>query len=1701
MPDLPGSVPEMPSRASKGNLPTETTSSTVSDADKLRLLKRAVGVVYGEKKHNFVKKGPKLSGLKAVAEWRDSDEVKNMGEGATLVQGLEADKKKKQKETEAPPAPEQPPPSDDKNPEPAPVPPAEDVIVPPALKTDFGVGIVSDPTRVEQEIGGLAQHDRAREKPARGFLRSLITPITNPREFIRNFWQNTLFKGSFDARSMSFSRTMMEIARSQLSGLDSTVPFQMPQEILDMAIEEGRKVKKAEKLPTKVLNGIKDLFSGTFAVTQNSDMRYAEKWFADHGVELVTGAKKVSIGEQTQLGERFAIRGDNRDVISQEVGEVRFRLEEAIPDPAVRSGLQAKIKELVGLYGQKQIDDEELLKRFNQYYHKEIIPKIDPAKREEIEGIEVSSNVLRIAQEMLVEDRVSKDTVKTRYQRYQEEKSDDGESMWSKLHFDIYIGRGKYEVARGEVRLSDTEKRLIHAMVERDYKLANGLIGHSAVEMLSDAGIYTLAYVAGAGGAFAMAGRSALNLGGPIGVSAIAAAREGVLVSRKGKLYGIRGKAVTDFEQVSRETAIGRKSMDKARLRPQFEGAMVDQRHANELSAPIFELASKPNLSEAEQKQLLQALAQAKARLTLTDLSTKKGRAILDVVGEISVAQNFVGYSQESRNAEMTALRAAIVQGGARLAAENPALYAKLQQAQAVYEAQLKIGSFENKLAGVVAKDLGIGQDEARSAVAEFYEDMGIDNKSRKSLYAASKTLAGVVDRRAATTAAFAAVVSPIMGAELHLANEAFLGAKALFAGNLDAWSADWGTVVGGDVPLTYDNGHNLVSDLSPLQKDSLWIHNIVTPPPITPHTEIIDGVSITLPGGVQHGHVVGDVNADALVDAKTGEVLVNMDNSHLAYEDLNGDGTPEAVIKIDSTGQTVDAATAFSNFDGIKLVQDQNLNQTINSSETVFKAQQQYDQTITVDGKPVTVNVPGNTHWEEDTQSGKWDLVGTKVDGTTIKLIDDATISSNGEINTAGANLDPSVHIEAGQTAVNPSENIWNRAENYRIVWGEGGRDSLPVRDFMFRTGDPENPYGVEIRFNETSVRNTNNGEITSLQSHYEDGSMGMVIEVKDLVQGNNDGHVLLTGIFDREEINGSTYYTLRLDPTSTESVTLSDGTVTTMGEISRALLNQEELAKYQLGELASEMTVEGFKVFNLANNGHNGHLLMGFVTDGDPRGHDQISGQEQLFMPIHVLSGSSPANLTEATLPPEPSFNPVITVGDITSQSSQTDLGYRIEYEGNNNLPPFLIPVPMRQNIEKSVKGQPSSPTPVSTAQSTTSVPPAKKPEEKGPEESPPEEKKVEIKSEREQRAEERKAFAKKLEEKTKERKQLEDSIEARKKPRTPEEGEAIKKLDEEIAELEISLYDPTKRKEAKIDEEQVYAERYDIVAGADRGEKRKDKASEDSYGGFTITIETKNKEGKEEVEREALLILSDGVGGQSEGKLASSTIVREIHRLYGEARQSLESSNDLTVKTWTPAQKRERALRAAIIEANNILVRNNKRDGIKSAATVVVAVLGKDGEYVVGNAGDSRAYLISDAQARQITKDHSIVQGLIDAGAMTEEERYESTIKNKITRACGREDDANFAPDMFTGTIGTNEQLLLCSDGLWEMTRDADGSVIKRLSRGPVRTLEKEVNKQKIQYQKIDQTTAVARLLSTAIRNGGDDNIALMMARRIS
>ena len=162
-------------------------------------------------------------------------------------------------------------------------------------------------------------------------------------------------------------------------------------------------------------------------------------------------------------------------------------------------------------------------------------------------------------------------------------------------------------------------------------------------------------------------------------------------------------------------------------------------------------------------------------------------------------------------------------------------------------------------------------------------------------------------------------------------------------------------------------------------------------------------------------------------------------------------------------------------------------------------------------------------------------------------------------------------------------------------------------------------------------------------------------------------------------------------------------------------------------------------------------------------------------------------------------------------------------------------------------------------------------------------------------------------------------------------------------------------------------------------------------------------------------SLLVVADGVGGIPGGEVASRTAVDALA-------DALRSRGD---------EPPEAALRRAFAAANDA-VRAAQRGAHDRMSTTLVAALVGEGTAWVANIGDSRAYLVADGEARQLTLDHSWVEEGIRSGELAPDDPLVALSRHVITRAIGLDADANvdvFGPiDVATGSV-----LLLCTDGL--------------------------------------------------------------------
>ncbi|MBA2679431.1 MAG: serine/threonine-protein phosphatase [Ktedonobacteraceae bacterium] len=229
--------------------------------------------------------------------------------------------------------------------------------------------------------------------------------------------------------------------------------------------------------------------------------------------------------------------------------------------------------------------------------------------------------------------------------------------------------------------------------------------------------------------------------------------------------------------------------------------------------------------------------------------------------------------------------------------------------------------------------------------------------------------------------------------------------------------------------------------------------------------------------------------------------------------------------------------------------------------------------------------------------------------------------------------------------------------------------------------------------------------------------------------------------------------------------------------------------------------------------------------------------------------------------------------------------------------------------------------------------------------------------------------------------------------------------------------------------------------------------------------------------EVHRSGLYVVCDGMGGHVRGQEAAHLAIQTI----------VEALLPQVVANPPHAQW-EHLLADALQQANRAILLRNQSLELQSIAngvpvtmsqfchmgTTVTAVLLCDHTAYVANVGDSRTYLY-DQSLHKITTDHSLVAQLLADGLLEEEEIYVHPLRNQITRALGSAPSVQI--DTFVVPLHGHEILLLCSDGLWEMTRDRTMEVILASSWA-------------------NAAAMAHRLVQIANENGGADNIGCIV-----
>ena len=214
----------------------------------------------------------------------------------------------------------------------------------------------------------------------------------------------------------------------------------------------------------------------------------------------------------------------------------------------------------------------------------------------------------------------------------------------------------------------------------------------------------------------------------------------------------------------------------------------------------------------------------------------------------------------------------------------------------------------------------------------------------------------------------------------------------------------------------------------------------------------------------------------------------------------------------------------------------------------------------------------------------------------------------------------------------------------------------------------------------------------------------------------------------------------------------------------------------------------------------------------------------------------------------------------------------------------------------------------------------------------------------------------------------------------------------------------------------------------------------------------------------EKLAILVVCDGMGGAKAGNIASEMAVNIF---VGDVKNEL--------KPQMSAKQMERMAKKALEHANEAVHERSKTDpDCSGMGTTLVSCISAGDNVLVVNVGDSRAYRINSGGIEQVSRDHSLVEDLVERGEITKEEAKQHPGKNLITRAIGTAE--HIKGDYYPMKMKNGDNLLLCSDGVSNLLSD-----------------------QEILYEVIhneEKENCCARILEIVMQRGAPDNATVLI-----
>lgn len=221
--------------------------------------------------------------------------------------------------------------------------------------------------------------------------------------------------------------------------------------------------------------------------------------------------------------------------------------------------------------------------------------------------------------------------------------------------------------------------------------------------------------------------------------------------------------------------------------------------------------------------------------------------------------------------------------------------------------------------------------------------------------------------------------------------------------------------------------------------------------------------------------------------------------------------------------------------------------------------------------------------------------------------------------------------------------------------------------------------------------------------------------------------------------------------------------------------------------------------------------------------------------------------------------------------------------------------------------------------------------------------------------------------------------------------------------------------------------------------------------------------------------LFVLSDGMGGEAHGEVASGLAIEAIRDHCAEWARTPDMA--LFGETIPNLPARANRLASAVRLANRAIYESaQKHPSQKGMGATVVCIWLDEEQMSVAHVGDSRLYRMRQGQLEQITQDHSLVAEQVRRGILTQQQADSSQMQSVLIRALGIDSDVEV--DAEEHPVLPGDTLVLCSDGLNRMVSDPDiGSILNT---------------------SLSSKEAVDRLIDLANENGGEDNVTVIVVR---